>query len=145
MFARPRTNHQCLWEKVWGRYGHLFYCVLNSIIRTFFGSWSLTEPVRTGSGTALRRLVVRRGRCRAPLRLLPATGHTAGLAGLGAHAPGALQPRASGTTGAAASSFRGLGDGGRGGGGRACGALAAAGTTAFPSFSLRTPGINVRF
>ena len=93
----------------------------------------------------LRRLVVRRGRCRAPLRLLPATGHTAGLAGLGAHAPGALQPRASGTTGAAASSFRGLGDGGRGGGGRACGALAAAGTTAFPSFSLRTPGINVRF
>jgi hypothetical protein len=34
-------------------------------------------------------------------RLLPATEHTAWL---GAHAPGALQPRASGTTGAAASS-----------------------------------------
>jgi hypothetical protein len=53
------------------RYGHLFYCVLNSIIRTFFGSWSLTEPVGTGSGTALRRLVVRRGRCRAPRCCLP--------------------------------------------------------------------------
>ena len=34
-------------------------------------SWSLTEPVRTGSGTALRRLVVRRGRCRAPRCCLP--------------------------------------------------------------------------
>jgi hypothetical protein len=53
------------------RYGHLFYCVLNSIIRTFFGSWSLMEPVGTGSGTALRRLVVRRGRCRAPRCCLP--------------------------------------------------------------------------
>ncbi len=56
---------------------------------------------------------------RATRRLLSATEHTAWL---GAHAPGALQPRASGTTGAAASSFRGLGAGGR------------AGVLALPSF-----------
>ena len=39
--------HFCLnYEIEWAP----FHCVLNSIIRTFFGSWSLTEPVGTGSG-----------------------------------------------------------------------------------------------
>jgi hypothetical protein len=71
-------------------------------------------------------------------RPLPATKHTAWL---GAHAPGANQPRASGTTGAAAPSSHGPRRR-RQGGGLACRAVAAAGTTAFPTSSLRTQDLS---